>query len=401
MRKLIAYAAAVFFFISFSANAAAETFQFKYHAGEKYRILSKVDQNVFIDGVFHHQAQILNRIAVEVAVVQGNSGFLEADFRTSEEATDRVSVFRWGQHYYSEYWRGRLGYYDIDDKYFMPVVRNVPVFPERNIEIGEMWSAMGSEAHDFRDTFGISEALRFPIPVVYTYLGKKEKDGKEWDHIEIRYNVFHKPQRIANSVLYPVRITGFSHQFLFWDNVRGRPYAYEEEYSFVFSMSNGSSIEWTGTAEAKVIESSLMDKDLVAKQVEEDIITLGIEDTEVETTDLGVTLRMENIQFLPDSAVLLDSEKDKLRRIAGILKKYPERDILITGHTAFAGTAEGRRILSQERAAAVGQYLLELGVRDRERLITRGIGAEEPLADNSTEAGRRKNRRVEITIMEN
>jgi outer membrane protein OmpA-like peptidoglycan-associated protein len=401
MRKIIAYSAAAVFLILFSAHAAAEPFQFKYHEGEKYRILSKVDQNVFIDGTFHHQAQILNRIAVEVAKVEGDAGFLKADFRTSEEATDRVSVFTWGQHYYSEYWRDRLGHYDIADSYFMPVVRNVPVFPERDIEVGETWSAIGSEAHDFRDTFGLSEPLRFPIPVVYTYLGEKEKDGKEWDHIEIRYNVFHKPEQITNSTLYPVRITGFSHQFLFWDNVRGRPYAYEEEYSFVFSMSNGSSIEWTGTAEAKVIESSVMDKDLVAQQVEEDIITLGIEDTEVETTDLGVTLRMENIQFLPDSAVLLESEKDKLRRIAGILKKYPERDILITGHTALAGTAEGRKVLSQERAAAVGQYLLALGVRDRERLITRGVGAREPRADNSTETGRRKNRRVEITILEN
>jgi outer membrane protein OmpA-like peptidoglycan-associated protein len=97
----------------------------------------------------------------------------------------------------------------------------------------------------------------------------------------------------------------------------------------------------------------------------------------------------------------VESEREKLRRIATILKKYPERDILITGHTALAGTQAGRQQLSEERAAAVGNFLIEEGVRNRERLLFRGMGARDPVADNSTEEGMRKNRRVEITIMEN
>ncbi|HOX13559.1 MAG TPA: OmpA family protein, partial [Spirochaetales bacterium] len=57
--------------------------------------------------------------------------------------------------------------------------------------------------------------------------------------------------------------------------------------------------------------------------------------------------------------------------------------------------------LSVERAAAVADRLVRLGVRTPDRIVVRGWGAERPIDTNSTEAGRSRNRRVEITILEN
>jgi outer membrane protein OmpA-like peptidoglycan-associated protein len=57
--------------------------------------------------------------------------------------------------------------------------------------------------------------------------------------------------------------------------------------------------------------------------------------------------------------------------------------------------------LSTERAKAVTDYLLSKKVRTADRIVIRGYGAEKPVADNNTEEGRKKNRRVEITILEN
>ena len=122
---------------------------------------------------------------------------------------------------------------------------------------------------------------------------------------------------------------------------------------------------------------------------------------EVTVSEEGITVSLQNVQFLPDSAILRDSEREKLDFIAEILGRYPARDILVTGHTALAGTAEGRQWLSEERARVVGEYLLSTGMRRADQIVTRGVGAREPLADNTTEAGMRKNRRVEITILEN
>jgi outer membrane protein OmpA-like peptidoglycan-associated protein len=126
-----------------------------------------------------------------------------------------------------------------------------------------------------------------------------------------------------------------------------------------------------------------------------------IPDVSVRVSEEGIVISLENIQFDPDSAVLRPGERPKLDRIAEILMKYPDRDILVGGHTALAGNAAGRLQLSLERAGAVADYLLGKKVRTPERVVIRGYGAERPVAGNNTEEGMRRNRRVEITILEN
>jgi len=83
-----------------------------------------------------------------------------------------------------------------------------------------------------------------------------------------------------------------------------------------------------------------------------------------------------------------------------ILKNYPNNDLLITGHTALAGTKESRAKLSKQRAESTADYLLKLGVKDSYHIFTQGLGAEQPIDTNSTEEGKRRNRRVEITILD-
>jgi outer membrane protein OmpA-like peptidoglycan-associated protein len=96
----------------------------------------------------------------------------------------------------------------------------------------------------------------------------------------------------------------------------------------------------------------------------------------------------------------MDSEQNKLREIALILARYPERGILVAGHTALAGTVEGRRQISTARAHAVADFLISLGVLSADRIAVQGYGAERPLGDNSTEEGLALNRRVEIILMD-
>jgi outer membrane protein OmpA-like peptidoglycan-associated protein len=389
-----------FFLLASVAAIGQQSFEFRYVDGDQYRILSTVDQVVRIDGAFSHTATILNRISTRIERTRDGSGYLISDFQTSEEARGAQQVFALDREYRSEFWRDEQGYLDIADHYFMPVVRDVPVFPDRQLEPGDSWSAMGRESHDLREGFGIPEAFTFPIPVTYRYAGKAERNGTEYDLIEINYNVFYQTEQ--NYVgLYPQRVTGSSDQRLYWDQARGRPHYYEEEYVIIFDLSNGQTVEFSGTASAEVIESRPLDRESVAEEVRRDLDEEGFDGADVSTDERGVTITLDDIQFPPDSAFLRESEQEKLDRIGNILRRYPERDILITGHTALAGTPEGRQRLSEARAAAVGEYLLQTGVRNRDRLIYRGFGARQPVADNGTAEGRRRNRRVEITIMEN
>ena len=109
------------------------------------------------------------------------------------------------------------------------------------------------------------------------------------------------------------------------------------------------------------------------------------------------------MSFQPNSSELGSAEQEKLRRIASILAQYPDRDILVTGHTASVSgyTPEQHQALSEQRAQAVGDFLVGLGVRRADQVTVRGMGDRQPIGDNATEEGRRQNRRVEITILEN
>jgi outer membrane protein OmpA-like peptidoglycan-associated protein len=386
-----------------SVSLYAEVFRYKYIQGEKYKIVSVVDESVYIDGVFNHQARILNKISVEVVNTFDNgSGEIEAFYSTSEERSGNVRVFGLSQEYYSTFIRDITGKLSIDPGFFMPVVRNVPLFDDRDYKPGDTWVTEGYEVHDLRNGYGIKEAFSFPVKVKYKYLGKGEKDGNEYDVISIFYSINHRTSEyFARYPLYPIRVTGYSDQTLYWDNETGRPYAYEEEFNIQFSVSNGSSYEFTGTAGARVTESEYMDKNRIADNIEARLEKERLENAVVKIDKNGVTIILGSINFGADSSELNYSEKKKLDIIVDILKNYPERDVIITGHTALAGTAAGRLELSKQRAAMVAQYFIEKDAKRRDQLIIAGKGASEPVADNSTIEGMSRNRRVEITIVEN
>jgi outer membrane protein OmpA-like peptidoglycan-associated protein len=98
-----------------------------------------------------------------------------------------------------------------------------------------------------------------------------------------------------------------------------------------------------------------------------------------------------------DSDVVKPTARTNLRALAQSLEKYPGSDLLILGHTDSVGTAEYNKGLSVRRADAAAEYLVSQGVQ-RSRIGTGGLGEEEPIASNATDAGRGQNRRVEVAI---
>jgi outer membrane protein OmpA-like peptidoglycan-associated protein len=413
----------LFFFLSLP-QAGAENFSYKHQKGDQYRILSTVHEDVYIDNQLSHTAEILNRIAVEVTEVSpGNSesdgkGHHKAIFQTSERAVTAPSReggtsrgvppresgagmgFQWAREYESEFERDRLGRITIDQKYFMPVVRDVPVFLGRDINVGETWTYEGHEVHDFRDNFGIGEPYRIPFTAHYKYLGEREWKGKSHPAFSVTYRVQSQPPAVPGRI-WPRRIQGESNQMVYWDSSQGQPVAYNENFRYIFTFSNGRTIEYRGRAEAEIIESIRMDKEKIAEEIAEEIDRLGITDVTVRAVDEGITISLDDIQFRADTAIMLPGEREKLDKIVDILHRYQDRDILVGGHTALAGSAEGRQKLSTERAAVVADYLIGKNARPADRVVVRGFGADKPVADNRSEEGRRKNRRVEITILEN
>lgn len=137
-----------------------------------------------------------------------------------------------------------------------------------------------------------------------------------------------------------------------------------------------------------------MDKQ--AKDIEEQV-----EDVKVERTE-------EGIQIIFDSAILFDVNKsdlklgtrDNLTKFSEILKKYPDTNLVIEGHTDSTGSDEYNMKLSKQRAQSVADFLSGLGVSNNRFTIV-GYGESKPIASNDTPEGRQLNRRVEISITAN
>ncbi len=125
-----------------------------------------------------------------------------------------------------------------------------------------------------------------------------------------------------------------------------------------------------------------------------------IDKTSVSDEDDGIHISIEDINFVADSAQLLDNEEDRLRIIAEKLVEITEKNeytLLVEGHTASVGKPEGEMNLSFERAQAIIDKLTEYGV-DPDLCEAQGFGGTKPVGDNSTEEGRERNRRVEIIV---
>jgi outer membrane protein OmpA-like peptidoglycan-associated protein len=123
--------------------------------------------------------------------------------------------------------------------------------------------------------------------------------------------------------------------------------------------------------------------------------------TGVSVTRVGdnITLNMPgNITFATNSSDLNAGFYDVLNSVALVLNEFEQSVIEVAGHTDSTGTDTYNQQLSERRAASVAAYLATRGVL-RDRFIEIGMGETRPIADNSTDAGRQANRRVELTLV--
>jgi outer membrane protein OmpA-like peptidoglycan-associated protein len=374
----------------------AVQFSFGHRPGEQYRIEGVNRREVFVDGNAAGVSEVLTRIAVRMEEEE----IVHARYRVSEESVGG-DLFQVEREYEVRFEQSPQGEQTVPRSSFVPQVRDVPVFPEQPVLPGETWTRPGLEVHDFREMLGLDEPLRIPVKVDYEFVGLVEFEGEDYAELKLRYNLFHRP-RTGDPEAEEIRLmTARFSQRLLWEVVAGRPHYYEENYDFFIQFTEGTRVEYRGTADGRVVGAPVLDRDRTREDIERSLQEETLDDTTVRSDEQGVTIALENIRFAPDSADLLESELEKLEWLARVLRNYPDRDLIITGHTALAGTEEGRQRLSEERAATVGQYLIDAGVRSRDGFMYQGRGAREPIAPNDTEEGRRRNRRVEITIMEN
>ena len=401
MKKTI-FITGLFLFVMAGLSAQVK-FEFKQKKGNSGSYISTVEEDVYINNIPSHHAEIINRISSKMTnVATDGEAFIYATYMTTENSISQQTgrSLSWGEETTSVFSRKTNGELTISDDIYMPTVRNVPVFPDKKVKIGETWTAKGKEVKDVRKAFNMDKALIFPFEATYTYKEDTTIDGKKLNVILVEYEFsYEATDELLNAGQTLTQSVGWSKQTLYWDNDRGLLDHYDEEFLIKIADLYGNLYVFTGTAHAELTEFTSLNDDSTAKQLQDTFDKLKLENISVKKGEKGLTISLDNIQFEPDSNVLLESEKIKLKKIGELLKQY-SNDLLITGHCADRGTASARQKLSEERAEAVASYLVNLGVRDEYHIFTQGKGSKEPVASNNTEEGRAKNRRVEITIMD-
>ncbi len=148
----------------------------------------------------------------------------------------------------------------------------------------------------------------------------------------------------------------------------------------------------TVMAEGPLNEQSEIDNSLTASQAAMD--NLG---QNPDPRDVARALSLQVVNFEVDKAVIPDANKVLLDRAVKLMEQVPNMKLMIIGHTDKTADAAYNMKLSQERAQSMKDYLVAQGA-DPSKLMTKGMGETDPVADNSTDQGRFRNRRIEFVV---
>lgn len=149
---------------------------------------------------------------------------------------------------------------------------------------------------------------------------------------------------------------------------------------------------------ASEAEFARREADLASQQITS--LTRQLENLQLRQTESGVVVTLGDVLFASGQTQLVEGGRSSLEEVVDLLQTEPNKKIRVEGHTDSRGDAEANLRLSQQRAEAVREALISLGVAG-DRISAAGMGEDFPIASNDDEAGRARNRRVDVILLDN
>lgn len=155
----------------------------------------------------------------------------------------------------------------------------------------------------------------------------------------------------------------------------------------------------TGTATKRFKDMSNEKDALMAQSLKQKNAQLEnkLTNLEAKQTDRGLMYSLGSVLFVYGKADLQPGAAKPINQLADFMKQYPKKTMLIEGNTDSTGSASFNQKLSLKRAEFVKNALIQRGIA-ASRMKAIGLGQSQPIATNTTEAGRQKNRRVDVII---
>ena len=149
---------------------------------------------------------------------------------------------------------------------------------------------------------------------------------------------------------------------------------------------------------ASEAEFARREADLASQQITS--LTRQLENLQLRQTESGVVVTLGDVLFASGQAQLVEGGRSSLEEVVDLLQTEPDKKIRVEGHTDSRGDAEANLQLSEQRAQAVREALISLGV-SADRVTALGMGEDFPIASNEDEDGRAQNRRVDVILLDN
>lgn len=149
---------------------------------------------------------------------------------------------------------------------------------------------------------------------------------------------------------------------------------------------------------ASEAEFARLEADLASQQVTS--LTRQLENLQLRETESGVVVTLGDVLFASGQAQLVEGGRSSLEEVVDLLQTEPDKKIRVEGHTDSLGEADANLLLSEQRAQAVLDALVSLGVAS-DRISSLGMGEDFPIASNEDEDGRARNRRVDVILLDN
>lgn len=150
-------------------------------------------------------------------------------------------------------------------------------------------------------------------------------------------------------------------------------------------------------AEAQALEAQLSRREAELAAAAADSLRMQLQGMTARSEARGQVMTISGDAFASGQSALRAEARENLQKVIDLINANPGASVLIEGHTDSQGSANLNQVLSQRRAEAVRDALIQQGV-DGGRLRAMGLGKDRPVADNGTAEGRARNRRVEVVV---
>lgn len=387
----------IFIFNISYTQTISHKFFWNLKVGERIESVKTADVEYYENGLLKKTYKERNIVDLTVIAIAPKGGYRVSGVFKIFRLYDGNSVFHLEEEYSSDFIIHTNGKFEVPYNYFMPNVRHIPTFPDKEISLTHSWN---SEAMEI---VKVNNAPNLAMALSADYLFANIETNENNDPLAvIQYHIMTDKDLLQAGLSrngYPERIYGFNYGTFLWDINKNIPVSQTERYQILFGYGKNLSYlslqyKMNIISTYKIYSTITEEENEINRKKLEDNLN---DDVVVDTVPEGLVIRLGEILFDTDSYTLKEDAKDTVDNIINAIKQtYPDREIIVEGHTDNTGEANYNQALSEKRAKTVADYILPK--LEHDKLSYRGFGDKEPIASNDNPDGRQKNRRVDIII---